>query len=505
MSRLLNVRQITIDLIRYHSKCDQLMTSQEVATALRPFFFVVHPDRFWNYPKEKDTNENSLKSLKSHIESLIERKQTNDTKITFYMRDENENHFNKSDHNFNQNLRQIHINLSNRENVNTTVRRILSQCRLSTEYLDRIANQSKVSDFQNQNLNNSSTEEQFRSNLNTFWINKNKYKQNETNFQDIEDIIQRKSDQNLIEWLKENNEKAKSRLKACKPIREELNRLSDQLKDELNLQALIWDCGWGVSHIRGCLKSLNTLKQQYSQDFKVLNGKTLVFGRQTGVSLDGYVILSIEDVRHNWLELIRNIHNYDSFLEKLPFAEGSLSGCLRGIEIDHRKFMPAVMVKRYIKQLEKLTTALVEFYKTNGYPKDWPLMLDNYQLVVECESGPLMVSPTGQFIVPASCPAFLLIDFISENMSKAKNLREIYLTNKSKEVHVINECLTALGLNSIDKDDNVTPDLMIECCQKLLNNKEITSRLLRSCHLRVSHYYSVLHDGEICIPWNFRF
>jgi hypothetical protein len=167
--------------------------------------------------------------------------------------------------------------------------------------------------------------------------------------------------------------------------------------------------------------------------------------------------------------------------------------------------MPAVMVKRYIKQLEKLTTALVEFYKTNGYPKDWPLMLDNYQLVVECESGPLMVSPTGQFIVPASCPAFLLIDFISENMSKAKNLREIYLTNKSKEVHVINECLTALGLNSIDKDDNVTPDLMIECCQKLLNNKEITSRLLRSCHLRVSHYYSVLHDGEICIPWNFRF
>lgn len=35
------------------------------------------------------------------------------------------------------------------------------------------------------------------------------------------------------------------------------------------------------------------------------------------------------------------------------------------------------------------------------------------------EAGPLMVSPTGQFIVPASCPGFLLVNFISQNLKDA--------------------------------------------------------------------------------------
>lgn len=42
------------------------------------------------------------------------------------------------------------------------------------------------------------------------------------------------------------------------------------------------------------------------------------------------------------------------------------------------------------------------------------------------EAGPLMLSPTGQFIVPASCPAFLLVAFISENLDEACQLLQRY-------------------------------------------------------------------------------
>lgn len=36
------------------------------------------------------------------------------------------------------------------------------------------------------------------------------------------------------------------------------------------------------------------------------------------------------------------------------------------------------------------------------------------------EAGPLMVSPTGQFIIPSSLPGQLLVNFLTENMEEAK-------------------------------------------------------------------------------------
>lgn len=35
-------------------------------------------------------------------------------------------------------------------------------------------------------------------------------------------------------------------------------------------------------------------------------GRIIVFARASGVSLDGHVMLSTEDVQHNWLDVRRN-------------------------------------------------------------------------------------------------------------------------------------------------------------------------------------------------------
>lgn len=37
-----------------------------------------------------------------------------------------------------------------------------------------------------------------------------------------------------------------------------------------------------------------------------------------------------------------------------------------------------------------------------------------------------MLSPTGQFIVPSSCPAFLLVNFITEHLDEAERLLNEY-------------------------------------------------------------------------------
>ena len=39
----------------------------KVSTALRPFYFLVHPDLFGLFPKERAVNEDSLKALRAHL------------------------------------------------------------------------------------------------------------------------------------------------------------------------------------------------------------------------------------------------------------------------------------------------------------------------------------------------------------------------------------------------------------------------------------------------------
>jgi hypothetical protein len=131
-----------------------------------------------------------------------------------------------------------------------------------------------------------------------------------------------------------------------------------------------------------------------------------------------------------------------------------------------------------------------------------PKQLARFKLVVESDAGPLMLSPTGQFIAPSSCPAFLLLDFVSENLAEAETLLNIYEGTKNKEVLFINRSLVELGLESITKEDNVTPDRMIRCIERLLAHKQLLVPSLRGSRLKVSTFYSVQQDGEVVIPWN---
>lgn len=42
-------------------------------------------------------------------------------------------------------------------------------------------------------------------------------------------------------------------------------------------------------------------------------GRTIVFARTSGVSLDGHVMLSTEDVQHNWLDVSLMWHPFNNF------------------------------------------------------------------------------------------------------------------------------------------------------------------------------------------------
>ena len=117
----------------------QSLTTQEVATALRPFIFIVHPDRFWAYPKERITNEVSLKRLNEFLDDRLNAKAPLQTRkpeetVTFYLNStNNKNEASKASaadtsaaadkHDDKLSLKKVEIKLSSRENLNTTVHR----------------------------------------------------------------------------------------------------------------------------------------------------------------------------------------------------------------------------------------------------------------------------------------------------------------------------------------------------------------------------------------------
>lgn len=261
-----------------------------------------------------------------------------------------------------------------------------------------------------------------------------------------------------------------------------------------------FDCGWNFEHFRGCLKTLERLEKMHAKHMKNLRGRIVVFAPFTGISLEGHVMLYTGDVLNNWIEFIKNIPIHDGFVKQIPVYENTLSQVLRKIKIGRRKFMPKQQAREYASHLIKVTTTIGDYLSRNKFPKSWPTSLNGYEIVVESEAGPLMVSPTGQLIVPAACPGFMLVDFITNNLDTAEELMKKYAYEKHIERELTQQCIEQLKLKNLTKEDLITPDKMIKTLTALLRYK---SAQFEGLNLNISNYYSVLTDGVVCIPWDF--
>uniref|UniRef100_A0A8D8PWF6 T-cell activation inhibitor, mitochondrial n=1 Tax=Cacopsylla melanoneura TaxID=428564 RepID=A0A8D8PWF6_9HEMI len=473
------------------------LTSNEVSTALRPFYFNVHPDLFGQFPNERAVNETSLKTLSSVLGLLVNnRPPPPPTTLVFYLKSKSKTP-NKAS------LKQVRIRLAHR-NAREVVTSILTTCNLSTSYVDNIVDKPEPKPSEQYAYNR---QEQYYGNTRRHEY-PNEYNASGNDNPDLgrmkREVRDYKDGESLEKWLTKNYREAREKLEKTKPVRAEVEKLRLELIRELGLIGIKWDCGWDISHFKGCLVSFQTLCEHHRRDMELLKGRNVVFGNNTGVVLDGTIVLNSGEVRHNWLDYIKNFWKDDQVLRTVPACERAVSRVLRDIEIARRRFQPKTMAKDYENNLRRLTTSLSDYQGRYGYPKSWPLTLSSYKLVVESEAGPLMVSPTGQFIVPASCPPSLLVSFITENLEEANNLLSLYETNKHIERDLLGQLMSALSLVSLQKDDSVHPALMIQSCTNLLKHQGQLKPLLEKSCIRVTTFYSVMSDGEICIPWNWK-
>ncbi|XP_026315454.1 T-cell activation inhibitor, mitochondrial isoform X3 [Hyposmocoma kahamanoa] len=432
---------------RVFSRC---LSSAEVSTALRPFYFNVHPDLFGKYPEQRKTNEYSLQQLSAFLEAQQSKRSITIPPLSFYVRQKDMPE---------GNFRLVKISL-NSNDVRDTVVKVLNACDISTSYIDKIPRSTHKTEYR--------------------------------------------------EWIIENSAVAKEKYESTNATRKQVESLIERLCKnygikEVRKYEVKYDSGWNISHIRGALQSLVSLSTQHSHHMDNLKDRTIALGQFTGVSLDGDVFLSIIDVRNEWLSLIKKVSQEDAALSMIPIYEKTLSSILRNIHVRRRKFMPKVSATQYCNHLRQLITSIGDFYgKGKKFSDLVPECLEKYEIVVEPEAGPLMVSPTGQFITPSSCPADELMAFIANHLDEATLLLTEYSINKHVERALYDEVKQRFELLDLRKDDSITPALMILCCQRLLTRKAHLNTLLRGNILYITHYYSVLNEGTLCIPWNFK-
>ena len=101
-------------------------------------------------------------------------------------------------------------------------------------------------------------------------------------------------------------EVARKRLTACEPVRLEIERLQVILVEkylnagtsvqgsicyEYQLEDILWDCGWETAHRRGTVQAFKALVEGYPEVQPVVKGRTIVFGKDSGVALAGQIVL----------------------------------------------------------------------------------------------------------------------------------------------------------------------------------------------------------------------
>lgn len=72
---------------------------------------------------------------------------------------------------------------------------------------------------------------------------------------------------------------------------------------------------------------------------------------------------------------------------------------------------------------------------------------------------------------------------------------------QAEEDAVVKLCLETLSLRSLSKEPSVSPAQMIQCCERLLEQRSPHMQGLQIC---VSHFYSVMQDGDLCVPWDWK-
>ncbi|XP_071327095.1 T-cell activation inhibitor, mitochondrial [Trachinotus anak] len=464
------------------------LSGADAVNALRPFYFAVHPDFFCQFPREREVNENSLKRLNGYLENLQKpgSGSVQPMKLTFYVRDTKDSSDLQSDL-LTSGFRSVSFTLHTND-VLSTVMNVLKSCSLPVEHMKGLKGRAETA--------KSPPEEGVPFYRPIKW-DKSYY--TFTGFRDPEQELQqaKRVEPTLSLWLRNNEPEATKKHSASLPRREELNRLKEELCLRFDLADIRWQRSWGVAHRCCQLQSLSRLSQQNPEALINLQGHTVVFADQSGMNASGQVMLGTMDVHHQWTKLFQQLPSYRSLQQQTDWLKERISLLLGGTQV--------VLMERLgpVQPIAEHYSTLSIFHKNlmSRRLRLHPRSLQGLTMLLENDRSNPSLHETGHFIIPTSCDPPKLQVFLQSHAPEARERTQRKSQLQAEEEAVVQQCLQTLSLRSLSKEPSVSSSQMILCCRRLLEQRP---PLMQGLHVCISHFYSVMQDGDLCLPWDWK-
>ncbi|XP_074051707.1 T-cell activation inhibitor, mitochondrial isoform X2 [Macrotis lagotis] len=460
----------------------------EAVNALRPFYFAVHPDFFGQHPREREINENSLKKLSAYLENLQKpgSKSLKPTQLTFYVRETEPTSSDGHDSLNVLGFRAVTFTLHTRD-LQSTVLDILNSCSLSTEHIPNLS------------ANVASQAPKRAKKIFDRPIKWDKTYYSFTGFKDPEEELEKvqRMETSLMSWLDSNEKSAIKKLTSSLPLREELDRLKDELSHQLLLSDIRWQRSWGIAHRCSQLHSLSRLAQQNLEVLQNVKGCTVTFTDRSGMSALGHVMLGTMDVHHHWTKLFERLPSYFALQRKLVLLEDRISYLLGGIQVVYlEELQPALTIEEYYALLDSFCSRLLKS-RLPFHPRS----LRGLQMILDSDRYAPSLHELGHFNIPTLCDPVSLQWFIFTKATQARENMKRRDELKEMEKELIQASMKKFSLTKLYKEPSVSSGQMIDCCRRLL---EQSLPRLQGMHVCISHFYSVMQDGDLCIPWNWK-
>ncbi|XP_007899013.1 T-cell activation inhibitor, mitochondrial isoform X2 [Callorhinchus milii] len=298
-------------------------------------------------------------------------------------------------------------------------------------------------------------------------------------------------------WLDKNIATATKKLNDSVPLRDELDCLKSTLCQQLELLDVRWHRSWGVSHRCSQLHSLSRFAQQNSHALQNMKGCTLIFTDHTGMNAAGQVMLGTVDVHYQWTKLLERLPSYYNLHSQVSLLEERISYLLGDVQLIYDEDLQSILM------LEDYYTMLKGFHQRVSVhrPLFHPRSLKGLQMILDNDCSAPKLLESGQFSIPTKCDPIVLQWFIVTHAEKARKNLKRKEELKVEEEKLIRDCTVKFGLYKLYKESGVSSEQMVKCCQRLFE-EHVTE--LQGTHLCVSHFYSVLQDGDLCIPWDWK-
>ncbi|XP_028837947.1 T-cell activation inhibitor, mitochondrial isoform X2 [Denticeps clupeoides] len=459
------------------------LSGAEAVNALRPFYFAVHPDFFGQHPKEREVNENSLKRLNGYLESLQKPggRPVRPTRLTFYVR---ETQAQGDEERKAAGFRPVTFTLQTRDVLSTVVD-VLRSCSLSVEHVQALQSGS------------GSGAAAARPFYRPIKWDKTYYAF--TGFRDPEQELEqaRRVEPALSVWLRDNEAGASQKQSASLPRREELERLKTELREKLGLGDIRWQRCWDVSHRCCQLQSLARLSLQNPEALLNLRGHTILYSDQSGMNASGYVMLGNTDVHHHWARLFERLPSYCGLFQQTECLKEQISLLLGGVQVVHvERLGPVLPLEEHYAALSAFQNRLLP-QRLVLHPRS----LQGLTMTLENDRTRPSLHELGHFIIPTASDPAQLRSFLQSRAQEARKRMKSRKELEAEEQAVVERCVRRLSLSVLTKEPSVSSSQMIQCCRRLLDE---CSPHVQGLRLRVSHFYSVVQDGDLCIPWDWK-